>query len=218
MERIICLVIGYVFGLFQTGYFYGKAKGVDIRQHGSGNAGTTNALRTMGLLAGIITLLGDALKCILAVVFVKTMFAGRAAEMLPLLGLYAGFGAVLGHNYPFYLKFKGGKGIAATFGLVIATDIRMALVCAAVFIIIVAITRYVSVGSMILAFTFLLQLIVDGQMGRFGIGQNLLFEMYGIGVLFVASAIFQHRANIKRLKEGTENKFSIKKKEKAEAR
>lgn len=218
MERILCLIIGYVFGLFQTGYFYGKAKGVDIRQHGSGNAGTTNALRTMGLAAGVITLLGDALKCILAVALVKTVFAQQAADILPLLGLYAGFGAVLGHNYPFYLNFKGGKGIAATFGLVIATDIRMALLCAAIFIIIVAITRYVSVGSLVLAATFLIQLIVVGQMGGFGMTQTLLLEMYGIGVLFVASAVFQHRANIKRLKEGTENKFSIKKKNKVETK
>lgn len=216
MERIICLVIGYVFGLFQTGFFYGKAKGVDIRQHGSGNAGTTNALRTMGLAAGVVTLLGDAFKCIFAVLLVKNVFAESAADMLPLLALYAGFGAVLGHNYPFYLKFKGGKGIAATFGLVIATDIRMALVCAVIFITIVAITRYVSIGSMILATAFLIQLVVVGQMGGFGMTQNLLFEMYAIGVLFVASAIFQHRANIQRLKAGTENKFSIKKKTKTE--
>lgn len=214
MERVICLVIGYVFGLFQTGYIYGKMNGIDIRQHGSGNAGTTNALRTMGAKAGVITLIGDALKCILAVALVRMIFAKSAADMLPLLGLYAGFGAVLGHNYPFYLNFKGGKGIAATFGLVIATDIKMALVCAVVFIIIVAITRYVSVGSMILATTFLIQLIVGGQMGVFGLPQNLLFEMYVIGFVFLVSAVFQHRANIERLKNGTENKFSIKKKEK----
>ena len=217
MERIICLIIGYVFGLFQTGYIYGKSKGVDIRQHGSGNAGTTNALRTMGLAAGVITLLGDAFKCILAVVIVKAVYAQSAADMLPLLGLYAGFGAVLGHNYPFYLKFKGGKGIAATFGLILATDIKMALLCAGIFIAIVAVTRYVSVGSMVLAVTFFIQLIVVGQMGGFGIAQNLVIEMYGIGVLFVVSAVFQHRANIKRLREGTENKFSIKKKQKTES-
>lgn len=216
MERLICLVIGYIFGLFQTGYIYGKMNGIDIRQHGSGNAGTTNALRTMGAKAGIITLVGDAMKCILVVALVKMIFAETAADMLPLLGLYAGFGAVLGHNYPFYLKFKGGKGIASTFGLVLATDFEMALVCAIVFLTILAITRYVSVGSMILAVTFLIQLVVLGQLGEFGIAQNFLVEMYGIGLLFVISAIFQHRENIKRLKAGTENKFSIKKKTKNE--
>lgn len=214
MGKIICLLLGYTFGLFQTGYIYGKMNGIDIRQHGSGNAGTTNALRTMGAKAGIITLVGDALKCILAVALVRMIFAERQADMLPLLGLYAGFGAVLGHNYPFYLKFKGGKGIAATFGLILATDFNMAVVCALVFFIILGITRYVSVGSLVLSVTFFVQLVVLGQMGHFGMTQNLLLEMYGIGLLFVISAFFQHRANIERLKNGTENKFSIKKKEK----
>lgn len=211
MERVLCLVIGYVFGLFQTGYFYGKMKGIDIRQHGSGNAGTTNALRTMGAKAGAITLIGDATKCILAVLVARILFAD-SAEMLPLLCLYAGVGAVLGHNFPFYLNFKGGKGIAATFGLALATDVRMALVCAICFIIIVAITKYVSVGSLIMAAVFWLQLILAGQSGKFGMTANHLAEMYVLGALFVVSAVFQHRANIQRLKNGTENKFSIGKK------
>ena len=110
MERIICLAIGYVFGLFQTGYIYGKLHNVDIRTMGSGNAGTTNALRTMGFKAGAITFIGDAFKCIFAVLTVKLIFGDSQADILPLLSMYAGTGAVLGHNYPFYLKFKGGKG------------------------------------------------------------------------------------------------------------
>lgn len=211
MERVICLMIGYVFGLFQTGYFYGKIKGIDIRQHGSGNAGTTNALRTMGAKAGAITLVGDATKCILAVFVARILFAD-SAEMLPLLCFYAGVGAVLGHNYPFYLNFKGGKGIAATFGLALATDVRMALICAICFIIIVAITKYVSVGSLVMAMVFWIQLLVVGHQGGFGMSTNHLTEMYVLGALFVVSAVFQHRANIQRLKNGTENKFSIGKK------
>ena len=117
MERLICLGIGYVFGLFQTGYIYGRMHGMDIRKHGSGNAGSTNALRTMGVKAGAITLLGDCFKCVIAVLVVRGIFASRCPEILPLLSMYAGFGAVLGHNYPFYLGFKGGKGIAATAGM-----------------------------------------------------------------------------------------------------
>ncbi|MBD9156739.1 MAG: glycerol-3-phosphate acyltransferase, partial [Lachnospiraceae bacterium] len=93
MIRLACVAIGYVFGLFQTGYIYGELKGTDIRQHGSGNAGATNALRTLGWKAGLITLLGDCFKCVFAV----------------LLGMYAALGVILGHNFPFYLKFKGGK-------------------------------------------------------------------------------------------------------------
>ena len=211
MERLICLIIGYVFGLFQTGYIYGKTQGIDIRKHGSGNAGSTNALRTMGIKAGAVTLLGDCFKCVAAVLVVRGIFAASHADILPLLSLYAGFGAVLGHNYPFYLGFKGGKGIAATAGMILATDIRMAALCLLVFVVIVAVTRYVSLGSLTVTVLFLAELILAGQMGEFGMTQNYLFEMYGIGLLFTLSAFFQHRANIRRLREGTENKFGAKK-------
>ena len=213
MERLICLGIGYVFGLFQTGYIYGRMHGMDIRKHGSGNAGSTNALRTMGVKAGAITLLGDCFKCVIAVLVVRGIFASRCPEILPLLSLYAGFGAVLGHNYPFYLGFKGGKGIAATAGMILVTDLRMAAVCLVVFVVIVAVTRYVSLGSLVVTVLFLAGLVICGQMGEFGMTQNYLFEMYGVGLLFTLSAFFQHRANIKRLREGTENKIGLKKKE-----
>ena len=213
MERLICLGIGYVFGLFQTGYIYGRMHGMDIRKHGSGNAGSTNALRTMGVKAGAITLLGDCFKCVIAVLVVRGVFASRCPEILPLLSLYAGFGAVLGHNYPFYLGFKGGKGIAATAGMILATDLRMAAVCLVVFVVIVAVTRYVSLGSLVVTVLFLAGLVICGQIGEFGMAQNYLFEMYGVGLLFTLSAFFQHRANIKRLREGTENKIGLKKKE-----
>ena len=121
MERLVCLLIGYIFGLFQTGYFYGKTQGVDIRKMGSGNAGSTNALRTMGIKAGMITLLGDCFKCVIAVLVVRGIYGQSHADILPLLSLYTGFGAVLGHNFPFYLKFKGGKGIAVTAGMILST-------------------------------------------------------------------------------------------------
>lgn len=213
MERLICLGIGYVFGLFQTGYIYGRMHGMDIRKHGSGNAGSTNALRTMGVKAGAITLLGDCFKCVIAVLVVRGIFASRCPEILPLLSMYAGFGAVLGHNYPFYLGFKGGKGIAATAGMILVTDLRMAAVCLVVFVVIVAVTRYVSLGSLVVTVLFLAGLVICGQIGEFGMAQNYLFEMYGVGLLFTLSAFFQHRANIKRLREGTENKIGLKKKE-----
>lgn len=212
MERLVCLAIGYAFGLFQTGYIYGRMNGVDIRKMGSGNAGSTNALRTMGIKAGIITLLGDCFKCMAAVLVVRGIYAARCPEMLPLLAMYAGFGAVLGHNYPFYLGFKGGKGIAATAGIILSTDLRIAAVCAVVFLVIVFVTRYVSLGSLVVTVLFLLGIIVEGQLGRYGMTQGFLLEMYAVGLLFVLSALFQHRANIKRLREGTENKISFKKK------
>ena len=120
MERVICLLIGYVFGLFQTAYFYGKAKGIDIRKYGSGNAGTTNALRVLGTKAGLIVLAGDCLKCIIAVCITRALFSTGHPENIYLLCLYTGAGAVIGHNFPFYMGFKGGKGIAATAGLILS--------------------------------------------------------------------------------------------------
>ncbi len=125
MVRLLCLAIGYLFGLFQTSYIYGRMHGIDIREHGSGNAGTTNALRTLGLKAGLITFAGDCLKCILAVVTVRLLFGQSHAECIRLLGLYAAAGTILGHNFPCYLKFRGGKGIAATAGLIISFDWRL---------------------------------------------------------------------------------------------
>lgn len=109
IARIIAVAIGYACGLFETGYFYGKKKGVDIRTKGSGNSGATNTLRTFGWKAGLVTCLGDILKTVAAVLAVKLIFGRTYTENIILLELYAGFGAVLGHNFPFYLKFKGGK-------------------------------------------------------------------------------------------------------------
>ena len=210
--RVIALGIGYLFGLFQTGYLYGKSQGIDIRSEGSGNAGTTNSLRVLGIKAGLITFAGDLCKAILAVLLVKVLFRNAYPDAVKILELYAGFGAVLGHNFPFYLKFKGGKGIAVTAGMILSTDIRIAAVCLIVFIVIVAVTRYVSLGSLVISVLFLVGLVVDGQMGMFGMAQKYLFEMYGIGALFVLSAFIRHRANIGRLRKGTESKISFSKK------
>ena len=149
LERLICIAIGYVFGLFQTGYIYGKIKHIDIREHGSGNAGATNTLRTLGWKAALITFLGDCLKCVLAILLVKLLFRNGQVPV-SLLGMYAGLGAVLGHNYPFYLNFKGGKGIASTGGIILATNPIMVIISLALFGTIVGVTKYVSLGSIVL--------------------------------------------------------------------
>lgn len=210
MERLICVMIGYVFGLLQTGYLYGKMHNIDIRKQGSGNAVTTNALRTMGWKAGVVTLLGDAFKCVFAVLLVRMIYKGTHGDMLPLLAMYAGMGAVLGHNYPFYMKFKGGKGIATTAGLLLSTtNAWMVVICLAVFVGIVAGTKYVSVGSLAVVILYLGEVVYLGQTGVYGIAQNYLYEMYGIAAFLMLSAFFKHRANIKRLLSGTENKLSV---------
>ena len=213
MERFICLLIGYAFGLIQTGYIYGKMKGVDIRKEGSGNAGSTNALRTMGIKAGLVTLLGDCFKCVFAVVTVYLIYGKTYADIFPLLAMYAGMGAVLGHNYPFYLNFKGGKGIAATAGLSLSTtNVWMVLICLFAFLGIVAVTRYVSLGSLAVVIIYLIEVVVYGQMGGFGVKLPYLYEMYGIAAFLMLSAFYKHKANIVRLMNGTENKISIGKK------
>ena len=209
MERLICIVIGYLFGLFQTGYIYGKMNHVDIRKHGSGNAGTTNALRTLGWKAGVITFVGDCLKCILAVTLVRLIFAGRGD--ISLLAIYAGLGVVLGHNYPFYLNFKGGKGIAATAGLVLSVNPVMFLSIALIFVAIVLITQYVSLGSLVIMVLFVIEVVIYGQSGGFGLETAQLYEFYIVVIVLAGLAFFRHRENIVRLMKGTENKTNIRK-------
>lgn len=210
--RILCLVIGYVFGLFQTSYLYGRKNGIDIRQHGSGNAGTTNALRTLGKKAGALTLAGDCLKSVLAVLLVSLIFRNSHPEMLQLLELYAGAGCILGHNFPFYLNFKGGKGIAASVGLVAAFDWRLLILCAVVFFTVFFLSHYVSLSSLLGYFFFAAGVICSGQMGRYEASASVLREMYIVSLLLMALAYWRHRQNIVRLVRGTENKIFLGKK------
>ena len=207
MERLICIGIGYLFGLLQTGYLYGKIHGVDIREYGSGNAGTTNALRVLGKKAGIITYFGDALKAVFAGIVVQLLFQENYSDMIRLLVLYSGMGVVLGHNYPFYLRFKGGKGIAAISGMALAYDWKLALFMMVLFILIVAVTRYVSLGSILMMVFFFGVLVVKGQLGYYQMEQSYLNEVYLVGGLLTILAIEKHRANIVRLLKGTENKL-----------
>ena len=213
MIRLLCLLIGYVFGLFQTAYFYGKLHGIDIRTMGSGNAGTTNVLRVLGRKAGVIVLMGDILKTILAITLVRWLVVPYAPEGEYLLVLYAAAGAILGHNYPFYLGFKGGKGIAATAGLMIAFDPWFVLVGAILFFGNLFLTHYVSLGSLLVYAGFVIQLIVMGQNGYFGnLPQGILNEMYGIAIFLMLMAYWKHRENIKRLWTHTERKTYLSKK------
>lgn len=206
MERIICLVIGYVFGLFQTAYIYGKLHGIDIRDYGSGNAGTTNTLRVLGTKAGILVLFGDIAKCILAIVVCNLIFSGSHGDMIYLLKIYAAAGAILGHNFPFYLQFKGGKGIAATAGMILAFHPYFIPVAVVLFFGIFFTTHYVSLGSLLLYAGFFVEMVVLGQLGVFGMTQPILNELYAVTAALTAMAYYKHRENIKRLIGGTERK------------
>lgn len=214
MERVICLIIGYVFGLFQTAFIYGKLHGIDIREHGSGNAGTTNTLRVLGTKAGLIVLAGDIIKCILAIVISGLIFGDSHPEEIYLLKLYAAAGAILGHNFPFYLHFRGGKGIAATAGLILSFHIAFLPMGVIIFFGTFFLTHYVSLGSLLVYAGLMIEMVVAGQMGLFGASQAILNEMYIVTAFLTVLAYYKHRENIGRLLKGVERKTYLTKKNK----
>ena len=214
MERIICLVIGYVFGLFQTAFIYGKMHGIDIREHGSGNAGTTNALRVLGTKAGLIVFAGDVIKTVLAIVICGLLFKSTHPEEVYLLKLYAATGAILGHNFPFYLNFKGGKGIAATAGLIVSFHPLFIPVGLLLFFGTFITTHYVSLGSLLVYAGLMIQMVICGQMGLFNASQPVLTEMYIVTAFLTVMAYWKHRENIGRLAKGEERKTYLFKKNK----
>lgn len=215
MVRIICILIGYCFGLIQTAYIYGKMNGIDIRTVGSGNAGTTNALRVLGKKAGLIVFLGDVAKTVAALIVVRLLFGASYPDTIYMLMLYTAAGVILGHNYPFYLGFKGGKGIAATAGLIAALGPWFILVEGLVFIIVFTTTHYVSLGSLLVYVALMIHLVLFGQNGLLpGMTQPALNEMYIVAFFLLLMAFWRHRSNIKQLLEGTERKTYISKKNK----
>lgn len=219
MIRLLCLVVGYFFGTFQTAYFYGKMHGIDIRTMGSGNAGTTNTLRVLGTKAGMIVLVGDVIKTVLAITFARAFIISNLAPEGTeyLYVLYTAAGAILGHNFPFYMQFKGGKGIASTFGLIISFHPWFIPMGFIVFLGIFITTHYVSLGSLLIYAGFVIQMVIMGQTGSLGvIEQAVLNEMYVIAVLLMIMAYWKHRENIKRLLTGTERKTYLLKKNKVD--
>lgn len=209
MLRILLLIIGYLIGNIETGYIFGKIHRIDIRNYGSGNAGATNTLRVLGAKAGLVVFLGDFCKSLIPCLVVRFIFRDNIS-LSYIYMLYIGLGVVLGHNFPFYLGFKGGKGVASTAGIIMALDIRIAVVCLIVFIITVAITRYVSLGSI---FVMIILIGMSHFFVKFsyGFGEGaspMEFRLLTAAVGFLS--IFMHRANIKRLLNGTENKIGKK--------
>lgn len=202
---LFCAIIGYLIGSINTAIIVGKIAGNDdIRSHGSGNAGATNALRTYGKVAAVCVVLGDCLKsavaCILGIVIsVVTPLGANNSQ----LALYASaIGVVLGHNFPLYFKFKGGKGILVSITALMFADWKIALPILIISIVIMTITKYVSLGSVLGSLMF--------------IAAALIFKAsydipYTIFTCFLAVlAIYRHRSNIKRLLNGTESKLGTK--------
>ncbi|MCL2883873.1 MAG: glycerol-3-phosphate acyltransferase [Oscillospiraceae bacterium] len=179
---------------------------------GSGNAGTTNVLREEGKWPAALTLLGDLLKSVIAVLlgwFLMTRLGGDVDRlaMLRIVGMYtAGLGCIIGHIYPLYFRFRGGKGIAAALGLALVLDWRVALISLGVFIVVVLLSRYVSLGSVAAALTFALTTFL------FYMGTPAVTMTTVLSCLIAALLIFKHRGNIVRLCKGTEHKIGTKKK------
>lgn len=197
MFRIICLVCGYFIGCIQTAYFVSRHMGVDLKKHGSGNLGTTNSTRVLGKKAGAVVLCGDFFKCVIAFLIFSHVFKADYYTA----GAYAALGVILGHDFPFYLSFSGGKGIASMFGFMLCMGIKPVLF---VFVIgvIGALTGYVSVGSLLVSIALPVSLYI------FGFGA----EVVGVGVVMGCLAIWRHRSNFKRILNGTENKIHLSKK------
>ncbi|NLG02630.1 MAG: glycerol-3-phosphate acyltransferase, partial [Clostridia bacterium] len=183
---------------------------------GSKNAGTTNVLRTLGTKAGLIVFAGDALKCIIAVFIIRLIYSTTCADRMPLLMLYTGAGVILGHNFPFYLKFKGGKGIAATAGMIISFSPLFTAFGVLTFFSTFFITHYVSLGSLLVYLGFMIELVVLGEHGFFHMTRPLLMELYGVGLFLAVMAYARHWENIKRLLSHTERKTYLSKKKQEE--
>lgn len=220
----LALLIGYLLGCINMAYILGRIHHIDIREHGSGNAGSTNTLRTLGPKVAAINLIGDILKGLIAVWIGSLLIGGDTAAYPELqhqfLGLLAGFGAVLGHNFPFYLKFKGGKGIATTGAVCLWYSLPMSGVILTIFIIIVAVSGYVSLGSIValvlipVAIAIMPMIVPESLTSYFYHPvEGDIWILVLVAACFTVLGIYRHRANITRLINGTENKLSFHKQE-----
>lgn len=206
---ILPLILGicaYLLGSIPTAVWFGKRfYGIDVREHGSGNAGATNTLRVLGNKAGFTVLIIDALKGYAAasLVFAMQEIEHGSNTWLVYQIIYGAL-AVIGHIYPVFAGFKGGKGIATLLGIVIAINYQLALLCFIVFVAVVLITRYISLGSMLSA-------LVSPAIAYYIQGKQITALFYFCIVVSVL-VVYTHRTNIKRLQNGSENRFSFKKK------
>jgi glycerol-3-phosphate acyltransferase PlsY len=203
---ILTAAVAYLLGSIPTGFLVGKAKGIDIRTIGSGNIGATNVFRYFGTVAGLLVLLGDALKGLLAVLLVPKLswaiFGSPASPMVrEWLEIIAALAAILGHNYTCWLRFKGGKGIATSAGVLVALVPYSLLIILAVWIIVLGLTRFVSLASICASFTLPFATWITGGS----------FTMIAINAAMAVLAIYKHRPNIQRLLKGTESRFGVKK-------
>ena len=194
LHIMLCAVIGYFMGCFSTGIILGDMAKIDIRKYGSKSTGTTNVIRVMGFKMGLMTFIGDFIKAVIAVLL-GMMIGGRDG------GLIAGLFSVIGHNWPVFYGFKGGKGIACSTAVLLLNVPLEGAISAAIAISVIYLSRYVSLGSLSLLFSA--AVILPFTRGRWPVGAWAL-------LLFIF-AVYRHRTNIQRLMRGTESKFTGKK-------
>lgn len=212
MEYIIIAIIAYLIGSINFSILISKKKaGYDIRQKGSGNAGTTNMLRNLGKKYAAITLICDVLKGVVAIGIAIIVGNILGDTNKALLVQIAGVAVVIGHTFPIFFGFKGGKGVATSLGILLMTNWQLGLICLVFALVLMALTRVVSMGSIAAAILYpVLTLFVGG--GHYIVESTGLGNGYFIySVILAIIVIFNHRENIKRILNGTENKISFNK-------
>ena len=200
----IIILVSYLLGSIPTSIIVSRIhRGIDIRDHGSQSAGATNVYRVLGTVPAIIVLAVDALKGMSAVLIISQLSFGDPVSNMILIKILAGVSAVIGHIYPVYVGFRGGKGIGTGLGVLLALIPREVIMALGLFLMVVAVTRYVSLGSLTAAVFILLALVVE----KYYLGIKVDLELV-IACLFLTVLVFYtHRSNIKRLLNGTENRF-----------
>lgn len=222
LPRMFCIaavVIGYFFGMFQSAFLIAKTMRVDIYSQGSGNAGTTNMLRVLGPVPGILTFLFDIGKAVAAVFLVQALLLNWLQIPLDpiVVKLYTGLGVILGHNFPAYLQFRGGKGVAVTCTLfVLLGEWKYIVTGLIVFGVIFLTTRFVSLASMSVAVILAIEFIISTSEGWTYVSPAYRLDCQILVALYAALTIVMHNQNIARLIQGKEKRFSIHKSKETE--
>jgi glycerol-3-phosphate acyltransferase PlsY len=204
--REILLTLGvaigaYLLGCFSTGILVSSRAGVNIRTVGSHNTGASNVLRVLGLKRGLITFLGDFAKATLACLWGSLLLPGTTFGIAGFGVMVGGLMAILGHNWPIFFSFKGGKGVACSVAVVFFVSPLWGIIAIAACVVVIALTRYISLGSMVMLFTYMVLMMVAHPGEWF---------VYAFTVALFALVVIRHRANIDRLLHGTENKIGSK--------
>ena len=212
LNLVLIIALSYLVGSIPTSIIVGKlVKGIDIRNYGSGNPGGTNVIRVVGLGWGIFVILFDAFKGFFATYFIAKWFYGDASILnLTTLQIIAGCSAVIGHIWTIFAGFKGGKGVSTSAGMLLGIAPVDLLISLMIFVIIVALTRYVSLGSIISAILFPFVIIFTEKI--FKLEHSDFFTLLIFGSLIAVLIVYRHRSNIKRLIAGNENKLIFGKK------